>query len=118
MNTDPGLTLSPIARTYLTEVLQAKPAVVGIRLGVKKAGCSGYEYTLEFADTVRAEEKPFFLDGITLLVDETLYWKFFKGGTVLDYEQKGLQGHIFFHNPNVEAQCGCGESFTLKEEGA
>ncbi len=113
---DPGLQMSADAASYLKGVLNQKPDVVGVRIGVKKAGCSGYEYTLEFAYEKRPEEASFTPAGITLLVDETLYAKFFKGGTVLDYEQKGVQGHIFFHNPNVEAMCGCGESFTLKGE--
>ena len=113
---DPGMRVSEAARAYLGPVLAQKKEVVGIRIGTKKAGCSGYEYTLEFAYDKKSTELSFEDHGITLLVDETLYWKFFKGGTEMDYQKKGVQSEIVFHNPNVGAHCGCGESFTLLDE--
>ncbi len=113
---DPGLTLTPTAVGYLKSVLAAKPEVRGIRIGVKKAGCSGYEYTLELAYEQRPGELSFLDQGIVLLSDAVLYQKFLKGGTVMDYAQKGVQMGVVFHNPNVEAQCGCGESFQLRDE--
>lgn len=116
VNDDLGLRLTTVAKEYLSKVIAAKEDVLGIRVGVKKAGCSGYEYTLEFAYEPRANEFHFEPEGFSLFVDKTIYWKFLKGGTVMDYEHKGVQGAITFHNPNVAAQCGCGESFTLIDE--
>lgn len=113
---DPGMQISEQAKAYLLPILEQKKEVIGIRIGVKKAGCSGYEYILEFAYESKPNECRFEDKGVTLLVDETLYWKFFKGGTQMDYQQKGIQGEIIFHNPNVGAKCGCGESFTLLDE--
>jgi iron-sulfur cluster assembly accessory protein len=111
---DLGMTES--AQAHLAKVISVKDGALGIRIGVKKAGCSGYEYTLEFAYDLRPNEFCFEKDSFSLFVDQTIYWKFLKGGTVVDYEQKGVQSAITFHNPNVAAQCGCGESFTLVDE--
>ena len=110
------LGITELAQDHLSKVIADKEGVLGIRIGVKKAGCSGYEYTLEFAYEPRANEFCFEKEHFSLFVDQTIYWKFLKGGTVMDYEQKGVQSAITFHNPNVAAQCGCGESFTLVDE--
>lgn len=122
MTTDITLALSDLAKNHLLTVLSSKKDALGIRIGVKKAGCSGYEYTLALAYESRTNEYcipvPPRLSGehFSLFVDQITYWKFLKGGTVMDYEQKGVQSAITFHNPNVAAHCGCGESFTLIDE--
>ena len=117
---DPGLTVTNDAlghiRRSLQKVAEKKP--VGIRVGVKKAGCSGYEYTLEtaFSQSQQPLDFVFFFDDITVLIDKEIYLKFFKGGTVLDFRKEGLKEGLHFENPNVAHQCGCGESFTLETE--
>lgn len=108
------LTLTPAAIQYLQPLLAEMPEAIGIRIGVKKAGCSGYEYFLEYAQETRLLEKVFTHSGVTVLVDGEIFEKFLKG-TEIDFTTEGLNQGLQFNNPNVEAKCGCGESFALKD---
>lgn len=114
---DPGLILSDSVQKHLKKLLQDKD-LFGIRVSVKKAGCSGYEYILEFAkeSQLTAFDFVFGFDGFSVVVDKEIYLKFFKGGTQMDYRKEGINEGIKFDNPNVGHQCGCGESFTLVDE--
>ncbi|MFI4938157.1 MAG: HesB/IscA family protein [Candidatus Berkiellales bacterium] len=118
---DPGLTVSEPALGHIRRSLQkasGNEAPIGVRVAVRKAGCSGYEYLLEYAYS--HSQKPidyaFTFDDITVLVDKEIYLKFLKGGTVIDFRKEGINEGLNFDNPNVGAQCGCGESFTLADE--
>ena len=113
---DPGLSLTPSAVSYIKEMLnKANKPAIGLRVGVKKAGCSGYEYTLEYAyaDLVQDIDYTFEQEDITIVIDKETYVKFLKGGTSLDFTTQGINQGLHFNNPNVGHQCGCGESFTL-----
>lgn len=116
-NNDPGFRVTPTALTHLHKALEKHSGapVQGIRVGVKKAGCSGYEYTIALEAKVPSEiDYIFEFDDVQIIIDKEIYLKFFKGGTVMDYRKEGLKQGLEFDNPNVAAQCGCGESFTLK----
>jgi iron-sulfur cluster assembly protein len=80
-------------------------------VGVAKSGCSGFAYKLDFADQVGAEDQRFDSHGVTLVVAKESLG--FLEGTVLDYAREGLSEGFKFDNPNVKAQCGCGESFSV-----
>lgn len=84
---------------------------VGLRLGVKKTGCSGWAYVVELAEDARPDDIAFEDRGIKILVPtESLA---FLDGSEVDFSMEGL-GHSFkFKNPNVTDECGCGESFTV-----
>ena len=86
---------------------------LGLRVGVKKVGCSGFAYTYDYADEVRPEDELFEAHGTTVVVDQKSL-DFLKGST-LDYVKEGLKQAFKFENPNVDAMCGCGESFSVKE---
>lgn len=119
-NSDPGLVVTEAALQHIRKSIQKTqtPTPIGIRVGVKKAGCSGYEYILEtaFAESLKSLDFVFSFDDISVLIDKEIYLKFFKGGTVLDFRKEGLKQGLQFENPNVAHQCGCGESFTLEDE--
>ena len=87
---------------------------IGLRVGVKDVGCSGFGYTYDYADEVRADDQAFEAYGAKIVVDakslETL------DGSTLDYVKEGLRQAFKFDNPNVDAMCGCGESFSVKEK--
>jgi iron-sulfur cluster assembly protein len=87
----------------------AKSGGVGLRLGVKKSGCSGFAYTFDIAQEVLKSDIVFEGYGAKILVDaESLPFL-----EELEYAKQGL-GHVFkFNNPNVKNQCGCGESFAV-----
>lgn len=117
---DPGLTIADTALSHIKKLLASSSEEnqpIGLRVHVKKAGCSGYEYDLSFAynDSQTAYDFVFEQEGIIVLVDQEIYIKFLKGGTTLEYVKEGLNEGLQFKNPNVAAQCGCGESFTLND---
>jgi len=86
---------------------------VGLRVGVRGGGCSGFQYSLAF-DEKRDGDTIFEDHGIKLLVDKPSLA--YVGGSVVDYVE-GLQGAGFqVNNPNVVAACGCGSSFRVAEE--
>ena len=86
---------------------------LGLRVGIKKNGCSGWAYTYDYADEVRADDKVFEAFDSKLVVDEKSLA--FIAGSKLDFVKEGLKQVFKFDNPNVDAQCGCGESFSVKE---
>ncbi len=85
---------------------------LGLRVGVKTVGCSGYAYTYDYADEVRADDQLFEANGARVVVD-TKSLELLEGST-LDFVKEGLKQVFRFHNPNVDATCGCGESFSVK----
>ena len=85
---------------------------LGLRVGVKKTGCSGWAYTYDYADDVKGGDQVFEAHDAKLVVDgESL--ELLNGSTV-DYVREGLKQAFKVDNPNVDATCGCGESFTVK----
>jgi iron-sulfur cluster assembly protein len=84
---------------------------VGLRLGVKKSGCSGYAYVLDYADEVLPGEAVFESHGARVVV-ATDHLQMLDGVTI-DFSRDGLNEAFKFRNPNVKAECGCGESFAV-----
>ena len=87
---------------------------VGLRVGIKKVGCSGWTYTYDFADDVKADDKVFEAFDSKLVVDDKSLAVI--DGSKLDFVREGLKQIYKFDNPNVDALCGCGESFSVKEK--
>jgi iron-sulfur cluster assembly protein len=81
----------------------------GIRVGVKKGGCSGLAYTIEYADDIQKFEEVIEEKGVKVIIDPkaTLYLI----GTEMDYIEEKLKSGFIFTNPNEKGRCGCGESF-------
>ena len=87
---------------------------MGLRVGIKKVGCSGFAYTYDYADDVGAEDHLFESYGTKVIVDGKSLDVL--SGSTLDYVKEGLKQAFKFVNPNVDAMCGCGESFSVKEK--
>ncbi len=108
--TDNTLTLTTSARDYLKRKLQKNK---GLRIQLKKSGCSGWLYHFEEANQLYEGEMSLLVDGIKIFVQKDLVQKVFKA-TKINYVREGLNGYLTCINPNEGARCGCGESFTLR----
>ena len=87
---------------------------LGLRVGVKKGGCSGWAYTYDYADDLSDADQVFEMHSEKIVVD-TESLSVLQGAT-LDFVKEGLKQTFKFNNPNVDATCGCGESFSVKSE--
>ena len=114
MNNELTINLTDSAKQHIEKVLAKDTDGIGLRLGVKTTGCSGYQYVIETAKAINAEDKTIESNGIKVIVDEESLR--YLAGTELDFVREGLNSGFKFRNPNVEESCGCGESFSLKEE--
>ncbi len=82
---------------------------VGMRVGVRDAGCSGMAYTFEFADERHPRDVVVEGGGVTVLVDPEAAE--YLSGAEMDFVEEKLQSGFVFNNPNEKGRCGCGESF-------
>jgi len=106
-----AVNLTAAAATRVQKFLASRGKGIGLRLGVKTSGCSGMAYTLEFVDEAAPEDIVFDSNGVKVLVDPTSL--VYLDGTELDYAKEGLNEGFKFNNPNAQASCGCGESFSV-----
>jgi iron-sulfur cluster assembly protein len=106
-----AISLTESAADRVREYLERRGTGVGLRLGVKKTGCSGFAYVINYAEDVRQDDVVFEDRAVTIVVD--------KGslplidGTEVDFVRQGLNEAFKFRNPNVKGECGCGESFNV-----
>jgi len=105
------LNFSDSAIDHFLSSLVSRGKGVGIKIGVKKAGCSGYEYFFDFVDSFDDDGVVFKKNGCKIFVDNSSLA--FLKGSLVDYQEDGLNQGIKFVNPNAKAVCGCGESFTI-----
>ena len=90
-----------------------KDGGVGLRLGVRKTGCSGWAYTVQMAQDIEPDDVVFEEDGVKIVVAHDSLG--FLDGSEIDFVSEGLGTTFRFNNPNATEECGCGESFTIKQ---
>ncbi len=106
-----AISLTESAANRIKNFLRARGQGIGLRLGVRKTGCSGFAYVINYADEVRPGEMVFEDRGVKVYVDpESLP---LIDGTTVDFVKQGLNEAFRFRNPNVKGECGCGESFSV-----
>lgn len=106
-----GINLTENAAKHVASYLEQRGSGLGIRLAVKTTGCSGLMYVLEPVDEIQQEDLKFSSQGVDVFVDPKSL--VYVDGTEMDYVKKGLNEGFEFKNPNVQGECGCGESFTV-----
>jgi len=106
-----AISMTAAAAERVSNFLQNRGKGLGLRVGVKTTGCSGLAYVLEFVDELNEDDQVFDDHGLKLIVDgKSLVYI---DGTQLDFVKEGLNEGFQFNNPNVNGECGCGESFTV-----
>ena len=107
-----AITVTENAAKQIRNQLAKRGKGLGLRVGVRQVGCSGFAYTFDYADELRAGDRTFEAENAKVVVDaETLS---LLDGSRLDFVRDGFKQVFKFDNPNVEATCGCGESFSVK----
>ena len=112
--TNNEIALTDRAANHVKNYLAKNAGGVGLRVGVKPTGCSGYQYVIEAAEAVNDHDTSFETNGVTVVVDEQSLR--YLAGTELDFVREGLNEGFRFHNPNVSQTCGCGESFNITDD--
>lgn len=106
-----SITLTEQAARQVALQLAKRGQGEGLRLGVKPAGCTGYAYVVDYADTIGDDDKVFQHHGVNVIVKASDLD--YLNGVEIDYQREGLNAAFKFRNPNVTATCGCGESFAV-----
>lgn len=105
------ITITPSAQSQILESIKQRGSGLGIRLGIKTAGCSGLKYVLEYVDHIFDEDTVFRCEGFSLVVIRK-HTPILDGMTI-DYVQKGLNAGFETQTPLDTARCGCRESFQI-----
>lgn len=107
-----SIQLTESAAQQIRAQLAKRGKGLGLRVGVKKTGCSGWAYTYDYADEVKPADQVFESHDAKLVIDADSLS--FMDGSTVDYVREGLKQAFKIENPKVDATCGCGESFTVK----
>ena len=108
----PILSITDQASARVQEIVKgAESDVIGLRIGIKTAGCSGLKYNVEFAKEQQPFEDAIDVNGVRVLIDPAAVM--FLVGTEMDWTEDKFNSSFVFNNPNETARCGCGESFSI-----
>jgi len=107
------MSLTDAAAERINEIMEdsGKP-LIGVRVGVKNAGCAGQTYTLAYVEAPIAGDDHVSDKGVEVFIEPKA--TLFLLGTVMDFEEDKLKSGFTFKNPNQTGECGCGESVQLK----
>jgi len=106
-----AISLTENAARRVKSYLEKRGRGVGLRIGVKRTGCSGWAYMIDYADEIDANDVVFDDKDVKVVVDSKSLELI--DGTEVDFVKEGLNEAFKFRNPNVKGECGCGESFSV-----
>lgn len=105
------IALTEAAAERVRQQLAQRGKGIGLRVGIRKSGCSGFAYTMDYADEIGDSDEVIEAHGVKVVVDRRSL-PYLEGST-LDFRREGLNQMFRFDNPNVTDECGCGESFAV-----
>lgn len=105
------LSLTDAAADRIREVMAGKPDVTALKIGVKKGGCAGMEYTISWADSIGKFDEVVEEKGVKIVIEPAAV--LYLLGTEMDWKVDKLASQFVFNNPNQKSSCGCGESVNL-----
>lgn len=107
-----SLTLTDAAADRVKEIMSGMDNdILGLRVGIKKGGCAGFEYIMEYAQKIEPLDEVIKTKDVTVLIDSKAL--LFLLGTEMDYVTEKMSSKFTFTNPNQTSACGCGESVEL-----
>jgi len=109
-----ALELTENAARRISDLLSRRPSeqeVIAVRIGVRTRGCNGMSYTMNYATDKAKFDEEVEKDGARVFIESKALMHIV--GTTMDFVEDDLTSEFIFHNPNAEASCGCGESFTV-----
>ncbi len=104
-----AVNLTTTAAERVRQFMSTNSDAVGLRLGVKVVGCSGYAYVVDLTDAVNDDDSVFESNGVKVIVNRKSLE--IVDGTEIDFSREGLNEGFAYSNPNAKNMCGCGESF-------
>ena len=109
---EPPITLTDKAKLQIKKLAKKNRKAI-LRIGLKKGGCAGMEYTMDFIDSIGPHDEVISYDGAKVVIAPNA--QMFLLGTQIDYETNILESGFKFNNPNVSEACGCGESIKFNK---
>lgn len=107
------MTMTDAAATRVNQIVSnSGPDAKGIRVGIKKGGCAGMEYTIDLVTEASAKDDVIERDGARVWIEPSAV--LYLLGTQMDFETTKMRSGFIFVNPNQTSACGCGESVELK----
>lgn len=106
------MTLTEAAAARVAHLMAQKPDAKGLKIGVKKGGCAGMEYTMDWASEVGRMDEVIEDRGAVVIIDPAAVMYLL--GTEMDFKTDKLSSQFVFNNPNQKGACGCGESVNLE----
>jgi iron-sulfur cluster assembly protein len=106
------MTLTDAAAARVASLIAQKPGVKALKIGIKKGGCAGMEYTMTWADEIGKFDEIIEDKGVVVLIDPAAMMYLL--GTEMDYKIDKFSSQFVFNNPNQTSACGCGESVNLE----
>jgi len=106
-----AIELTEAAADRVRTHLHKRGSGLGLRLGIRKTGCSGFAYIVNYADAILPDDTVFEARGIKVIVDPASLPLI--DGTIVDFLKQGLNEAFKFRNPKAKGECGCGESFSV-----
>ncbi|MFO8024433.1 HesB/IscA family protein [Thiohalophilus sp.] len=107
-----AIELTESAAKHVESMLGKRGNGIGLRLGTRKSGCTGFAYVVDYADEVTDDDVVFESYGVKVVVDRKSLANI--DGTEVDYMKTNAINEGFeFRNPNIKDMCGCGESFSV-----
>ncbi|NNJ92531.1 MAG: iron-sulfur cluster assembly accessory protein [Gammaproteobacteria bacterium] len=108
-----AVNLTENAASHVKAMLEKSDSGIGLRVATRKSGCTGYAYEVDYASSIEEDDHVFESNDVKVIVkDEHLS---FLDGMVIDFVKQNMLNEGFdFINPNVQDECGCGESVSFK----
>ena len=106
------ITLSDKAAERIKQIMSAaKDGSIGVRVGVKRGGCAGMSYIMEYINKPNPNDEIIEDKGVKVFIDSAAVMYLL--GTEMDYKKEDFSSNFVFKNPNETERCGCGESFKI-----